>query len=306
MILAAAGLMTLAIFFATTAVASFVTRPNLTAERLSGIAASGPRGAYDIDEDDSTVGDRLLRPFWGWLAQRAAALLPTSAARHFEQQLARAGGPISLAAFLVLLTLTPGVLAVLGAGVLLRSGSVSPVALLMGALVGAGLGVAIPVVWLRGRISRRELQIRRELPDALDLLVVSVEAGLGLEGALARVAESREGPVAGEVRRVLADMNLGLGRRRALQNLSTRTGVPAFRALVAAILQADQTGMGLGQVLRAQSEHLRTQRRQTAEESAMKAPLKMLFPLVLFIFPSLFVVILAPAVITLLDSMSAS
>jgi tight adherence protein C len=133
--------------------------------------------------------------------------------------------------------------------------------------------------------------------------VVSVEAGLGLEGAFERIIERGDGPLFDELRHVLADINLGLGRRRAFQGLATRTGVPSVAALVTALLQAEQTGMGIGQVLRAQADHLRTQRRQHAEEAAMKAPLKMLFPLVFFIFPALFVVVLGPAVLQLLRTM---
>ena len=170
-------------------------------------------------------------------------------------------------------------------------------------LFRSGCGVAAPIMWLRGRITRRMLRIARALPDTFDLVVVSVEAGLGLEAAIARVAENTAGPLADELRRVLGDMNLGMGRRRALQALAARVRLPAVRTLVSAILQADQTGMGIGTVLRAQGEHLRMQRRQHAEERAMKAPLKMLFPLVFFIFPSLFVVLLGPAMLSLMQTL---
>jgi tight adherence protein C len=166
---------------------------------------------------------------------------------------------------------------------------------------GVVFGVALPLYWLTGRVRRRQMAIGRELPDALDLIVVSVEAGLSLEAAMSRVAEDPRRLLAGEFRRVLADMNLGMGRRIALRGLATRTRIPALASLVSAIIQADQTGMGIGQVLRAQSAYLRSQRKQRAEEAAMKAPLKMLFPLILFIFPSLFVVILGPAVLSLMN-----
>lgn len=290
-----------AVFFAVRSV--FAGRLNPVAERLDSIAA--PREQRSGEETGS-LADRLFRPFFDWLAGAAGVFLPSRLARHFETQLIRAGEPIPLAVFLSCLVGIPLLLAGMGLAIVItRASSVSAGAGALAPLAFLGVGLYAPIVWLRGRVSRRQARIERELPDALDLIVVSVEAGLGLEGAMARVWERGGGPVASEFGRVLSDLSLGLGRRRAMQSLVTRTGVPAVGSLVAAILQAEQTGMGIGQVLRAQSEHLRTQRRQAAEEAAMKAPLKMLFPIVLFIFPSLFVVILAPAVLNFLETMGS-
>ncbi len=303
MTLVVAVLLSLAIFFASRAVFSVAARPNITADRLRGIAAAGADATSG--GAGANMADRVAGSLVRGLADRTAGLMPARMAAHFETQLIRAGEPMTLAPFLAMVALTPMTFAGLGAAALARGGSAEAGPLAGAVVTLGGFGLALPIIWLRGRVTRRQTRIRRELPDALDLLVVSVEAGLGLEAAMSRVTEGGRGPVVLEFQRVIADMNLGLGRRAAMQGLATRTGVPAVGSLVAAILQADRTGMGIGQVLRAQAEHLRTQRRLAAEETAMKAPLKMLFPLVFFIFPALFVVILAPALLTFMETMNA-
>jgi tight adherence protein C len=300
LVLLASTAVGLAAFFVAAAIFT-PRRADATAARLDEI--SGPRDVFDVVEDDATtVWERLVQPLAAGTMDRAGAVLPARLGAYLEADLVAAGRPMTAGAFSALL----GGLTVTCAGFALLLGmrggsSMGMVLAVMVALVG--FGIAAPIVWLRGRISRRQIAIGRSLPDTFDLVVVSVEAGLGLEAALARVVEDATGPLAEEIRHALSDMNLGAGRRRALQSMAVRVRVPAVRALVAAILQADQTGMGIGPVLRAQSEHLRTQRRQHAEERAMKAPLKMLFPLVFFIFPSLFVVMLGPAMISLMGTL---
>ena len=302
MIFAAAALIMLSVFFGARAV--LVPRRNLAAEQLARVGAGAP--AREDDEESTTVVDRVMRPIVNGLAGRVGGLLPSRVTAHFSEQLIAAGRPANRGAFLASLVLMPSVFALLGVLLVIRTGRLSPLTILAAVVVLGGFGLASPVIWLRGRVTRRQMRINRDLPDMLDLVVVSVEAGLGLEGAIGRVAESKTGPLAEEFRRVLADMNLGLGRRRAMQALAQRTQVASVQTLVAAMIQAEQTGMGIGQILRMQSEQLRTQRRQHAEETAMKAPLKMLFPLVMFIFPSLFVVVLGPAVINFMDVMKGA
>lgn len=175
--------------------------------------------------------------------------------------------------------------------------------LALGLVVGL-VGAAAPWIVLSGRATRRREEIARALPDMLDLLTVSIEAGLALEGALARVSQRGANPLHAELRRTLSEIGLGRRRREALVALSERTGAPAVRSLVNALNQAERTGMRLGPLLRAQSDELRQRRRQRAEEAAMKAPLKMLFPLVLFIFPAVFTVVIGPAVIGALQIIS--
>lgn len=165
-----------------------------------------------------------------------------------------------------------------------------------------GLGLAGPWVLVSGRATRRRSEITAELPDMVDLLTVSIEAGLALEAALSRVSERGEGPLAVEVRRTLSEIALGRQRRDAMRSLGARTGVPAVVAFVNSMNQADQSGMELGPVLRAQADVVRQRRRQRAEEAAMKAPIKMLFPLIMFIFPSIFVILLGPAAIQMVET----
>lgn len=270
------------------------------AAQLGRIAGSG--AAVEIDQDGSTLWDRLVRPLAAGTADRLGTLLPARLAAHFEDELTAAGNPVGAGVFTGALLVAPPGCILLVVAMLARTGGGISSAAVLGVLVAGALGIGVPLLWLRARVDRRQQRIVRELPDVFDMIVVSVEAGLGFEAAIARVTENTEGPLTDELRRTLLDMNLGMGRRRALQALSARTRALPMRALVAAIIQADQTGMGVGQVLRAQAEHLRTMRRQSAEERAMKAPLKMLFPLIFFIFPALFVVLLGPAVLSISKS----
>jgi len=169
-------------------------------------------------------------------------------------------------------------------------------------LAAGALGLLGPWGVISGRATRRRDAITAELPDMVDLLTVSIEAGLALESALTRVSERGAGPLAQEVRRTLSEISLGRPRRDALRGLAERTAAPAVGALVNSLNQADQSGMELGPVLRAQSDQVRQRRRQRAEETAMKAPIKMLFPLIIFIFPAIFVVLLGPAGLTMMDT----
>ena len=167
------------------------------------------------------------------------------------------------------------------------------------AMVFAGLGFLIPdvVVSFKGR-GRRE-RIRSELPDALDLLAVSVEAGMGFDGAIQKLTEHMDGPLIEEFGLALGEMRIGESRRNALQKMVTRVDTPELAAFVRAIIQADELGISLGRILKVQAADTRNKRQAAAEEKAMKAPIKMLFPTALFIFPAMFIVILGPALLDL-------
>lgn len=158
-------------------------------------------------------------------------------------------------------------------------------------------GILLPEYYLSSLIKKRGEEITRALPDVLDLLTVSVEAGLGFDLALVKVTERFPGVLSQELGRVLQEMKLGRSRRDALQDMAERVGSEDLSAFVTSLVQADQLGVGIGNILRVQSGEMRRKRRQRAEEQAMKAPVKMLIPLVLFIFPALFVVLLGPALI---------
>lgn len=174
-----------------------------------------------------------------------------------------------------------------------------------GALAGALLGYTIPAIVLDRIAERRKAGIRRALPASLDMLALSTEAGLSFDGAIAQVAHRWDTPLSEELRRVLVEFQMGRERKQALRELGQRTGVPELIRFGSAVIQADSLGVPLSRVLHEQSDEIRLRRRQRAEEAARKAPVKMLFPMVAFIFPALFVVILGPAVPRLLDAFKA-
>ncbi len=167
---------------------------------------------------------------------------------------------------------------------------------------GAALGYFFPVLWLSSKISKRQDNILKALPDALDLLTICVEAGLGFDQAMGKVYEKWENDLAIAFGRVLREIQLGKVRREALRDMSDRMDVPDVTSFIAAVIQADQLGVSMTKILRVQSDQMRVKRRQRAQEKAHQAPVKMMIPMVLLIFPSLWIVLLGPAVIFLLHS----
>jgi tight adherence protein C len=174
------------------------------------------------------------------------------------------------------------------------------------ALAFGGIGFFAPEFWLSRRIKARKKAILLAVPDTLDLLTISVRAGLGFDAALGKVVEKMPGPLSEEFRRGLAEIRVGKTRRESLRDIVARTEVPALTNFIGAIIQAEQLGVSISKVLQVQSEQLRIERRQRAEEMAAKAPIKMLFPLVGCIFPSLFIVILGPAIILIMVNLGGS
>jgi tight adherence protein C len=166
------------------------------------------------------------------------------------------------------------------------------------------IGLTLPESWLSRQVTDRKLSIRKDLPDTLDLLAISVEAGMGFEGAIDIVCKHFDSPLAEEFARTLREMELGLPRRDAFQNLKRRTQVPELSNFVLAILQADALGIPIGRVLRTQATEMRAKRRQWAREKAAKLPVKILFPLMAFIFPSLMIVIIGPGVPGIMKALS--
>ena len=168
------------------------------------------------------------------------------------------------------------------------------------ALVGGAIGFIGPEFWLGRRIRARSFAMVLQLPDALDLLTISVEAGLGFDAALAKVVEKMEGPLVNEFRQALAEIRMGRTRRDALRDVVARADAQPVSNFIGAIVQAEQLGVPIAKVLQIQSQQLRIERRQRAEEAAAKAPVKMLFPMVGCIFPTIFIVILGPAIVTVM------
>jgi tight adherence protein C len=167
---------------------------------------------------------------------------------------------------------------------------------IFGIAVAVGIGFFLPDIWLRQMTKRRQTEILKFLPDAIDILAISVEAGQGFDGALATLSARKTNALTYEFDRFRLEIQAGKGRREAFRDLAMRAGVEDLSNFVAAMIQADQLGIGITQVLRTQSEELRIKRRQRAEEKARQAPIKMLFPLIFLMFPALFIVILGPAV----------
>jgi tight adherence protein C len=160
----------------------------------------------------------------------------------------------------------------------------------------------MPGIWLSRRTKQRKYEITRALPDAIDLLTISVEAGLGFDPALGRVVEKWDNALTRELGRMLSEMRMGASRRDAMRDVVARVNVDDLNTFMGAVIQADQLGVSISQVLRVQSKQMRQRRRQRAEEQAHKAPLKMLFPMVFLIFPTIYIVILGPAIPRLVES----
>lgn len=251
---------------------------------------------------ERSFGERILYPAIRVLAKAGARLTPASQRKKAQLRLQQAGlkGEGAMQAMLAArgLGLVAGALA--GWGIAM----VQPRAGLIAGGIIMLIGVLGPDMWLKAQIAKRQDAIIRSLPDVLDLVTAGTEAGLSFDAAVQRIS-ARPGEsdrvLKEELGRYLADVRLGQARSEALMDLGRRCGVDDMKGLVAALLQADQLGVGVGSILRAQSQHLRTRRRQRAQEAAMKAPIKMLFPLVFFIFPAMFVVILGPAALRLID-----
>ncbi len=243
---------------------------------------------------------RLLLPDFSGLA---SALLPARVLALLRLKLERAGSTIPFNLFLLqwaLLTVgLPGLFLVL----FLSSGSFSGAVVLPLLLLGL-TGAAIPYVWLEMRIRRRQSIIWKSLPDAFDLITTMVEAGLGLDSALARVAEKVPGPFAAELRTAIREVALGKPRRQALMDMAERTGVEDLSTFVNAIVQAEQMGVSVGQVLRVQSDQMRTRRRQRAEQAARRAAILLIFPIIFCNLPALFIVGIGPTAIALMKMLN--
>jgi tight adherence protein C len=245
-------------------------------------------------------GERVMDPLLRQFVRVGTRFTPADRLLKIRRRLNLAGNPpgwdaervigvkgLALVIGLVLGTVLPPVF---GAGVLPTIAFIA---------LGGILGWFTPTMWIYQKGYDRSEQIRRGLPDAMDLLTISVEAGLSFDAALSQVARKTEGPLAGEFSRVLQEMQIGTGRTDALRALADRTDVAELRSFVGSMVQADSLGIPVASVLRVQAKEMRVKRSQLAEERAQKVPVKILFPLIFCIMPTLFIVILGPAVITI-------
>lgn len=255
-------------------------------------------------ELEQPFSERVLKPFLRFFGRIMGSFTPAKSAERLRRNLQMAGNPNGLqpgdfqAMRLLAAVLLGGMVAFLSWAAKMELGMI----ILFTAIFGA-IGFMIPVYWLGGKIKKRKKAIFRALPDAIDLLTISVEAGLGFDQALQRVTEKWDNELCKEFKRVLSEMRLGKLKRDALREMSYRCDVPELNVFVASIIQAEQLGVSMAKVLRIQADQMRIRRRQMAEELAHKAPIKMLFPMVFLIFPSIYIVILGPAIPTIASSM---
>lgn len=259
----------------------------------------------ETHELEAPFYDRVIRPIGNKISDIINKITPKGMKKRIEEHLIMAGRPLNISVnqWFALKFFISGVIPVISIIYLAIINRLS-FKLLFVLGVFAVIVNLLPDLIIKQIIRNRQKLIENSLPDVLDLLTVSVEAGLSFDGALGRLVDNMPGVLASEFGRVLSEMRMGKSRRDALKDMSIRCGVPDLTTLVGALIQADELGVSISNVLRVQSAQMRIKRRQRAQEKAMKAPIKMLFPLVLFIFPTIFAVLLGPAVIRIINVFS--
>jgi tight adherence protein C len=300
-VLLIAGLAAFAVLLITYGLAGRQSR-DVVQQRLEQLVVQ-PKSLEEM-ELQQPLAERVLRPMIQRLSRVANRGDSGGLIARADAKLEKAGYPGGLrgADWMGVKILSTIVLGVAVALIMLATGRVQ-LALLFG-IAGAGLGYMAPEFWLGGRARKRSWAMVLQLPDALDLLTISVEAGLGFDAALAKVVEKMEGPLVNEFRQALAEIRMGRTRRDALRDVVARADAQPISNFIGAIVQAEQLGVPIAKVLQIQSQQLRIERRQRAEEMAAKAPVKMLFPMVGCIFPTIFIVILGPAIIAVMSGPS--
>lgn len=280
---------------------------------VAGAAASGRKDPMDqrlaqfaqrpmtLEEIEmqAPFAERFLRPFISGIARFIGRFTPSASLEATQKRIIHAGltGRLQATDFFGIKGFSALVMGGLGIGLMVRVlPQAGTIGLFLGIIGGLVLGYYIPDLWLRGRETQRRDQVQRALPDAIDLLTISVEAGLGFDAAMQRMVEKADNALTREFGRVIAEMRMGVARRDALRALVERTGVQDLATFVTAIIQAEQLGASIANVLRIQAADMRVRRRQRAEVLAHQAPIKMLFPMVFLIFPPLLVVVLGPAI----------
>jgi tight adherence protein C len=297
----------LGVFVATTVVVMAVTTPvDTPAMRLARyVRAGGRRGSPGASVEMLSFRERLVSPLVRRVIEAAARLAPSRARRTAGSELVMAGSRMSPTVFLGIQTLMMFGLPALAALYVLGSGAIDIIdwVVLAGSIIW---GQRLPRMLLKRRIRARQRAIDRRLPYALDLMVACLEGGLSIDGALAKVVEQSEGPLADEIRKTLQEMVLGRPTAEAIRDLGERTGAPGLKRLTEDIVQADRMGISIAESLRQLAQDSRIQRRQQAEELARKAPIKMVPVLIFCVLPALGIVTTAPAAILLVRTLSQS
>jgi tight adherence protein C len=274
-------------------------------ERLEDFNKRGEDINLEKIEMSMPFRDRIVIPLARKMGELAIRFTPQNALQNVSRKLELAGSPARLDPT-IFLALQFTVAFFLGGAILLSmtlGTNNFPVGQKFLFIIGATLiGYFMPQMWLTSKINKRQKEVRKALPDALDLLTICVEAGLGFDAALAKVTEKWESELSLAFARVIQEIGLGKLRREALRDMADRIGLPELTSFVAAIIQSEQLGVSMAKVLRIQSDQMRVKRRQLAQEEAHKAPVKMLIPMTLLIFPSLMIVLMSPAGLRLMHS----
>lgn len=273
------------------------SKPRPMEQRLREFAPR-PRSLEEL-EFEQPLSERFFRPLLQQLSRLVARNTPANVMENAQKRLLHGGNPnnLTVADFMGIKGLVAALLAGLGL-VIGFLGNTGFLAMVLLAVVLGTMGFLLPDFWLGSKVRQRRRHLLRALPDAIDLLSISVEAGLGFDAALNRLVEKTQNDLAFEFGRVIAEMRVGVPRREALRALAERTGIQELGIFVTAIIQAEQLGASISNVLHVQSAEMRVRRRQRAEVLAHQAPIKMLFPMAFLIFPPMFVVILGPAIPT--------
>jgi tight adherence protein C len=275
------------------------------AERLAEYSQRGETISLEEIELSQPFSDRVLMPIMRRIGDLSSRFTPQHAAEQTHKLLEQAGNPgrMDASTFMVLHFAAAIFFGIVIFVLTLFSKTFSlPIKLLI-VLVFTVLGYFFPDLWIRSKINSRQKSVRKAMPDALDLLTICVEAGLGFDAAMSKVNEKWDNELSMAFGRVIREIQLGKLRRDALRDMSDRLGIAEMTSFVAAVIQSEMLGVSMAKVLRIQSDQMRMKRRQRAEEEAHKAPIKMIFPMGLFIFPSLMIVLLTPAGLRLYGSL---
>jgi|CZKT01.1.fsa_nt_gi tight adherence protein C len=294
-VLLAGGLVALGLAITMAVVAMLPARSG-----LHGVAGALAAIEHRYAQHDPAAAAQAADPFAalpGWVRGLAARLSPSGIAGTLQRRLDLAGNPARWTPDRMLGVKGLGLLVLGGLGGLFGLPSLGLTVLC--AAIGGAAGFFVPDVLLYNAGVKRQARIQALLPDALDMLTVCVEAGLGFDAALGQVARNTRGPLASEFARALQEMQIGASRSHALRAMVARTTVPELRSFVSALVQAGELGIAVATVLREQAKEMRLRRRQRAEEKAQKVPIKILFPLIFCLFPALFVVVLGPGIISI-------
>ena len=272
--------------------------------RLAEFAQRGEQISLEEIEMSQPFADRVIYPILQRMGELSARFTAQNVVQDTERRLELAGNPgnIEAASFLSTRFVVAGVAAAITFLVVHFLTNTPNSRELLYALGGLVVGFYSPQLWLRDQIIKRQDGIRKAMPDALDLLTICVEAGLGFDAAMSKVAEKWNNDLSGGFMRAIREIQLGKLRREALRDMAQRMGIPEMTSFVAAVIQSEQLGVSMAKVLRIQSDQMRMKRRQLAEEKAHAAPIKMIIPMAIFIFPPIFILLLTPAAMRISSS----